>query len=188
MFVFQGLRNSKVFDLVLNVLPVNMSDLIASRLKHRVAREQFNKRLPQTDTYFDRIELERRLELREGFPKTNILMIGIDSVSANHFKRVFPRTHGFLSSNFSNNIIFEHLNSVGTNTYPNIIAMLSGILEEDVDERLKSEIDWYRDWDSTFHDHLPFIWYEYEKLGYVTHFQEDDPSIAIFNYYKNGFR
>ena len=51
-----------------------------------------------------------------------------------------------------------------------------------------SEINFYRDIDSTFHDHFPFIWNDYENLGYVTMYQEDDPSIAIFNYYKNGFR
>ena len=67
--------------------------------------------------------------------------------------------------------------------------MLSGIIEENLNEiNFTSEIDFYRRFDSTFHDHLPFIWNEYENLGYVTMYQEDDPSIAIFNYYKKGFR
>lgn len=178
-------------------MPYNMSDLIESRAKYRRARDEFMRtHLPPTDTYFDRIQLDSRPDSlnvdNQNTEKTNILMIGIDSVSANHFKRVFPRTHALLANTLADNLVYEHLNSVGGNTYPNIIAMLTGVLEEDMggddEDALKSEIDWYRKWDSTFHDHLPYIWYEYEKLGYVTHFQEDDPSIAIFNYYKNGFR
>lgn len=171
---------------MLNILPYNMSEMLSQHAKYRSIRADFNTRLPQNDTYIDQIEIAKKL-LNEG-KKTNVLVIGIDSVSANHFKRVFPRTHEFLSRNLTDSLLFEHFNSVGGNTYPNILAMLTGIVEENVSEQLKSEIDLYRRWDSTFHDHLPYLWHEYEKAGYVTHFQEDDPHIAIFNYYKNGFR
>ena len=46
----------------------------------------------------------------------------------------------------------------------------------------------YRELDSAFHDHFPFIWKDYEKLGYVTTYQEDDPSVAALSYLKKGFR
>lgn len=187
----KGLRKAKLFDLVLNVLPYEMSDLVDSHMKYGKFRDEFAKRLPKTDTYFDQIKLDRsnrHMKSRAAAKKSNVLIIAIDSVSANHFKRIFPRTHDFLAHNLSDSIVFEHFSSVGANTYPNILAMLTGIIEEDVDDTIKSEIDWYRKWDSTYHDHLPFIWNEFEKLGYVTHYQEDDPSIAIFNYFKNGFR
>ena len=52
---------------------------------------------------------------------------------------------------------------------------------------LSSETDYYRRLDSTFHDHFPFIWKEYEKLGYVTMYQEDLPQGTAFNYLKKGF-
>lgn len=161
-----------------------MSDLITRRLKYRHIRDEFMQRLPQTHLYFD-MPFDQNNYLQEAINQTNILIIGIDSVSANHFRRVFPRTHAYLERE---TLLFEHFNSVGFNTYPNVIAMLTGIVEEDLDEEFLSEINIYRQWDGTFHDHLPYIWYEFEKLGYITHFQEDDPHIAIFNYYKDGFR
>ena len=120
----------------------------------------------------------------------NILMIGLDSMSSNHFKRIFPLTYDYLSRDLDNNLIFEHLNSVGSNTYPNMLALLCGIVEESCPELGVpiGEIDSYRSLDSTFHDHLPFIWKAYEQRGYLSMYQEDDPAISTFNYYKKGFR
>ncbi len=68
--------------------------------------------------------------------------------------------------------------------------MLAGLVEEALPEYNIStgEIDYFRRRDQLFHDNLPFIWKAYEDLGYVTMYQEDDPLIAIFNYYKDGFR
>jgi hypothetical protein len=67
--------------------------------------------------------------------------------------------------------------------------MFSGVVEVGIkSENLTNEIEEYRKIDKTFHDHLPFLWYEYEKQGYLTMFQEDAPSMAIYNYLKNGFR
>jgi hypothetical protein len=69
------------------------------------------------------------------------------------------------------------------------MAMLTGIIDDSIVEyNISGEIDWYRRIDSSFHDHLPFVWNDYERAGYATSYQEDQPSIAIFNYMKNGFR
>jgi hypothetical protein len=67
--------------------------------------------------------------------------------------------------------------------------MFSGVIVEDIkSQNLKNEIGEYSKIDETFHDHLPFLWYEFEKQGYLTMLIEDVTSIASFNYLKNGFR
>jgi hypothetical protein len=134
--------------------------------------------------------LPRLKEMKPQLSSPNVLLIGIDSLSFNHFRRIFPITFDYLNDQLDDNLIFSRFNSVGSNTYPNVLAMLTGIIDEiNLDFNIKnSEIDYYRQIDGTFHDHLPFIWKEYQKLNYITMFQEDEPSLAIFNYLKDGFR
>lgn len=68
--------------------------------------------------------------------------------------------------------------------------MLTGLVETALPEYSlpDGEIDFFRQRDKRFHDHLPFIWKAYEDLGYVSMYQEDEPRISIFNYVKDGFR
>jgi hypothetical protein len=67
--------------------------------------------------------------------------------------------------------------------------MFAGAIVQQIkSQNLQSELATYRKIDETFHDHLPLLWYEYEQKGYLTMFQEDVPSMAVFNNLKNGFR
>jgi len=185
-----GLINMKLFDHVYTVYPYKMLNLVRKHEYHRKIVENFiskfnnsNDNIMLRDINFKSCE-NQKSSLND--TKMNVLIIGIDSMSVNHFKRIFPLTYKYLNSK---TLIFNHMNSVGTNTYPNIVSMFTGIVEEtNPDLNVSSEIEYYRQLDSTYHDHLPFIWKEYEKIGYVTMYQEDDPSIAIFNYLKKGYR
>ncbi|RNA10162.1 hypothetical protein BpHYR1_050453 [Brachionus plicatilis] len=89
-------------------------------------------------------------------------------------------THGFFylvcQNKLTNSKIFDQVLTV----YPEDMSQL--IMDR------KNEIIEFRSKYSTFHDHIPFIWYDYEKNGYVTMFQQDHPSISMFNYLKKGFR
>jgi hypothetical protein len=121
--------------------------------------------------------------------KFNVLMFGIDSVSKKHFKRIFPKTLSFLSNKLSNNIIYENYNSIGVNTFPNLVPMLSGVVDEPNEIlEMKSEIVDYKEKNYSFFDTFPFLWNDYESMGYLTHLNQDLPSIAFLNYLKNGFR
>lgn len=184
----QTILDSLVFDYVYTILPLDMSKLMNKRQYFRALEDKFTK--PYKD-----LPLLRKNDFKECFkqpnssPKMNVLIIGLDSVSSSHFKRIFPRTFAYLNDQAERNFIFENLNSVGTNTYPNILALLAGMVEETVKEfNIPGEISFFRNFDQKYHDLLPFIWKEFEKLGYVTMYQEDDPNISIFNYYKDGFR
>jgi hypothetical protein len=183
----------KIYENVISVLDENLKSFSEKRLNFKKIVENFkislnisnHHLLSHNDDKFKQCS-NKDANSEERF---NVLILGIDSVSYNHFKRIFPLTFSFLNNELDDNIIFEQLNSVGGNTYPNILATLCGVIEENLTGlNYSSEINFYRDIDSTFHDHFPFIWNDYENLGYVTMYQEDDPSIAIFNYYKNGFR
>ena len=180
-----------LFDYVYNLMPSNMSKLIDKRIMFKNHIDRFVKNL-NIDS-FEQVKMFQNEFINDDCyskkddEKMNVLILGIDSISFNHFRRVLPLTFEYLEKT---GIIYDHFNSLGTNTYPNIVAMMSGIVDYDINEyNVSGEIQYYRKFDQTsYHDHLPFIWNEYEKLGYVTHYQEDKPPIAIFNYLKNGFR
>ena len=183
-----NLISSNLFSHVYIVYPYRMSKLIQQHSSHRKSVEKFisnfnnsKSKLMLKDFYASECETNNLNE-----KKMNILILGLDSLSSSHFRRVFPLTFEYLNTK---SIIFDHINSVGANTYPNILSLFSGIIEENLNElNFSGEIGYYRSLDTTYHDHLPFIWKEYEKLGFVTMYQEDDPSISIFNYLKKGFR
>jgi predicted nuclease of predicted toxin-antitoxin system len=52
-------------------------------------------------------------DLSEIKQKINVLILGFDSVSNNHFKRIFPKTFKYLNEILKNNIIYSSFNSVG---------------------------------------------------------------------------
>jgi hypothetical protein len=187
------------FDYLINVYPKDMSKLAENRLLFREYNHQFKMNINDEEKkskFYENHIISSDTHRAKNEPvkdeeKTNVLVIGIDSVSANHFRRIFPLTYDFLKNDLGNNVIFERFHSVGSNTYPNLLAMLTGIVEETQTYsgyNLTGEIDTYRQLDSTFHDSLPFLWYDYESLGHLTMFQEDLPECAIFNYLKKGFR
>lgn len=124
-------------------------------------------------------------EIKSDPKKMNVLLLGIDSVSHRHFERIFSSTLSYLKNNQF--IIYKRYHSVGANTYPNLLAMLSGIISNDYPElNLKKDINEH--FNSMFYDSIPFIFNEFkDKLGYATMYQEDMPPWGTFNYGKHGF-
>ena len=135
------------------------------------------------DLPYQKCELENEPAKKKKEKKLNVLIICLDSMSNNHYKRVFPKTLEYLENVLENNILFENFNVVGEKTFSNMIPLLTGLLLEPV-----SEMDYFRHIDSTYHDYLPFIWREFERLGYVTTYNEDMAQLGIFSLVKKGFR
>lgn len=165
-------KYSKIFDKIITVYPSDMSVLMTDRQNFTTSNHSSVHDLPG-------------LSFSQDNEKMNVLIMGIDSVSSNHFRRIFPLTFKYLST-LEHNLIFNHFNSLGRNTLPNVLAMLSGLIDPEINDQLKKDVDKYKQED--YFDNVPFLWYDYEKNGYVTMFQEDDPDIAIFNYLKKGFK
>ncbi|XP_037082450.1 uncharacterized protein LOC119103104 [Pollicipes pollicipes] len=106
----------------------------------------------------------------------NVYLIGLDSVSRLNFRRFLPNIEKLLIDKF-HGIPMMGLNKIGVNTFPNMLAFLSGLQMDQLNQSLRKEP----------FDDLPFIWKEFSRLGYITMFNEDTPEIATFNYKKQGF-
>jgi hypothetical protein len=109
----------------------------------------------------------------------NILIIGIDAVSRLNFHRQMPRTVEYLK-----NITAVELlgyNKVGDNTFPNLMPVLTGLSEDQL-----QDLCWNEDNKKRF-DKCPFIWKDFKAKGFATSFGEDSSWMGIFNYMRKGF-
>lgn len=77
-----------------------------------------------------------------------------------------------------------YCSTVGENTYPNIVALLSGITETEMKaECLKNA----RNKHLKEEDFCPWIWKLFAEANYATSYSEDRVDIAMFNFKKTGF-
>jgi hypothetical protein len=155
-----------VYENVVTILDDNLFNLIDKRSNYKKEINDFKSNLNISKlnfTFYDN-------ELKEccgnsDEVKSNVLILGLDSMSFNNFQRALPITFKYLNEGFEGeNIVYENFNSVGQSTHPNIVALLTGIIDNKI-FNLTSEMEIYQNLDSTFHDHLPFIWNSYEEKG-----------------------
>jgi hypothetical protein len=100
-----------------------------------------------------------------------------DSMSSSSFQRALPKTFKYLQS-LTNFHHFAKFHTVGENTLPNLVPMLSGLPAE----RLLG-----KDNIPPPFDDFPFIWKNFSQKNYVTYFNEDWRD-SMFNFNKFGFR
>ncbi len=133
----------------------------------------------------DQIEINK-IENRK---KMNVFILTLGSVAKNHFKRIFPTTYKYLTEELPDNIFYERFNKIGENAYPNIVPMFTGlVIDSNKELNITNELNVYKKIDSTFHDYFPFIWHEYETIGYLTQYNEENSKLGIFNLNRKGFR
>lgn len=113
--------------------------------------------------------------------KYNVMILGIDSVSRLNFHRMFNLTNVTLLSNLSAIEMFGY-NKVGDNTYPNLIPLLTGLSEDELNGACQSSVN-----ASIHFDNCHFIWDDFKTKGYGNLFAEDSAMLSLFNYFKNGF-
>ena len=110
----------------------------------------------------------------------NVVMIGLDSVSAASFLRKMPKSLDFLKTSLKTYFISGQT-VIGDATTPALTAMLTGSYETDLPEGRQgydgsAPID---DW--------PWLMRLYKEHGYITMMAEDDPSMGAFNLRLRGF-
>ncbi|XP_014294449.1 uncharacterized protein [Halyomorpha halys] len=124
-------------------------------------------------------EVKKKMDAND-FDQTrvSVMIIGIDSISRLNLIRTMPLTVDYL--NKRGWINFKGYNKVDDNTFPNLMAILTGKTVE----QLRSSC-----WgpNSKKLDDCPLIWNQFSKQGYVTGYAEDLPNIGSFNYRKTGF-
>ena len=109
--------------------------------------------------------------------KPSILILGIDSVSRLNIMRTLPKT--LSSLHYGGWVELKGYNKIGDNTFPNVVAILTGHSAEHLKSCWKSKQEEL--------DNCPFLWKEFNNQSYVTAYGEDQTSITTFNYNKKGF-
>ena len=110
--------------------------------------------------------------------KLSVLMLGIDSVSRLNFMRSAPLTDRYLRD--TGWIRFDGYNKMGDNTFPNLMAILTGQNQTQAYTLCKPTVP-------RMLDRCPFLWRNFRDAGYATAYGEDETALNTFNYLKLGF-
>lgn len=129
----------------------------------------------------DRLQRNRSVDGDRDPPlsrKLSVLLLGIDSVSRLNFMRSAPNTDKYLQE--TGWVRLNGYNKMGDNTFPNLMAILTGQNQAQAYSRCKPTV---------LHtlDRCPFIWHKFREVGYATAYGEDETSLNTFNYLKVGF-
>nr|XP_033342687.1 uncharacterized protein LOC117229886 [Megalopta genalis] len=110
--------------------------------------------------------------------KLSILMMGIDSVSRLNFLRSAPNTEKYLRE--TGWVRLDGYNKMADNTFPNLMAILTGQSLADAYAKCKPTVPYGL-------DRCPFLWRNFRQAGYATAYGEDETALNTFNYLKVGF-
>ncbi|XP_017130319.1 uncharacterized protein LOC108148002 [Drosophila elegans] len=110
--------------------------------------------------------------------RLSVMILGIDSISHMHYLRHFHQVADFI----------EHLphtefwgyNRIGVNTYPNLMPLLSGLSNDEMEQSC------YKG--RTNFDNCHFLWDDFNEAGYTTIYGEDTDIFGLFIYRKRGFK
>ncbi|KAH8255827.1 hypothetical protein KR038_011296 [Drosophila bunnanda] len=130
-------------------------------------------------TFVQHQPLPRDLQKPLAARKPSVIMYGIDSLSRINLRRTMPKVFSFLQSDGWYEM--QGYNKVADNSFPNILAILSGYSVEAAKEQLC-------DTDKPgCLDEMPMIWKYFENASYLTAYAEDESNSNHFNYLKPGF-
>uniref|UniRef100_T1JGR6 Uncharacterized protein n=1 Tax=Strigamia maritima TaxID=126957 RepID=T1JGR6_STRMM len=104
----------------------------------------------------------------------NVLAFGIDSMSRLNFMRQLPLTYEYLARDMGATVL-RGMTRVGDNTFPNLVAILTGLADV---ERPPMGV---------YFDSWPLVWKNFSQVGYATLLAEDEPQFTVFNYASSGF-
>ncbi|XP_068150557.1 uncharacterized protein [Drosophila tropicalis] len=119
----------------------------------------------------------RKTDQQEGL---SIMILGIDSVSHLNFLRQMPKTSTYIKKHLPH-VEFWGFNKVGDNTFPNLVALLSGLDEQEIEISCVNKVN-------PIYDRCSLIWKRFKQAGYKTVFAEDVATLATFNFCRKGFR
>jgi len=113
----------------------------------------------------------------------SVLIFGIDSMSRLNFIRQLPKTYHVLTK-VLDAVVFKGMTKIGDNTFPNVMALLSGTNLFKRDSK-NNKISVYK---QTYFDDIPIVWNSFRASGYATMYNEDEPNFSIFNFRASGFK
>ncbi|RZC36497.1 uncharacterized protein BDFB_001632, partial [Asbolus verrucosus] len=107
----------------------------------------------------------------------SVLLVGIDTMSQLNLMRTLPKTHKFLERNSWINL--RGYNKIDDNTFPNLMAILSGMNLSQIHTKCNPEKNVLNDCD--------IIWKKFREFEYVTAYAEDESKLSTFNFLMKGF-
>ncbi|KAL7727703.1 hypothetical protein ACLKA6_008042 [Drosophila palustris] len=111
--------------------------------------------------------------------KPSVIMFGLDTMSRINLRRTMPKVYKFLTQ--SGWYEMQGYNKVADNTFPNLLAVLSGYSPKTATSKV-CDTDRFG-----CLDRFPFIWKYLKEAGYLTAYAEDAFFINTFNLGKPGF-
>ncbi|XP_017006332.2 uncharacterized protein [Drosophila takahashii] len=130
-------------------------------------------------TFVQHRPLPKNLESPRGTRKPSVIMYGIDSLSRINLRRTMPKVFKFLQG--PGWYEMKGYNKVGDNSFPNIIAILSGYSETTAKEQVCDTNK------AGCLDEMPMIWKYFKNASYLTGYAEDESDSNHFTYLKPGF-
>ncbi|XP_020799428.1 uncharacterized protein LOC110177179 [Drosophila serrata] len=111
--------------------------------------------------------------------RPSVLLWGIDSVSRMNFQLTMPLMYEYLNGQHWNEL--QGYNKMGDNTFPNLMALLTGFNKTYANERCRpSQVGGL--------DACPLVWKDFKAQGYTTAFAEDWSKFSTFDFMSRGFR
>ncbi|XP_039502007.1 uncharacterized protein LOC120458431 [Drosophila santomea] len=111
--------------------------------------------------------------------KPSVIMYGIDSLSRINLRRTMPNVFNFLQG--PGWYEMQGYNKVADNSFPNILAILSGYSPSTAKKNV-CDTD-----DEGCLDKMPMIWKYFENSSYLTGYAEDESTFNHFTFNKPGF-
>ncbi|XP_051862863.1 uncharacterized protein LOC127565943 [Drosophila albomicans] len=111
--------------------------------------------------------------------RPSVLLWGIDSMSRMNFERTMPQMFKYLRE--ENWFELQGYNKMGDNTFPNLMAVLTGFNNTRSQQVCRPK-------EVGGMDACPMLWKAYKKKGYMTAYAEDWSLYATFNHLLSGFR
>ncbi|KAI8776133.1 uncharacterized protein LOC106069867 [Biomphalaria glabrata] len=144
-----------------------------------IVSRTYHARVPRHNDVVElnRVRLRKRQVESDPTETLSIIMIGMDGTSRHQMMRGMNKTYSYLMGELNSFDLSMH-NQVGSNTFPNLVPLLSGHTAEEVEswwERLQPL------------DPLDTLWRDFTNAGFQTLFSEDYPTIGALHYLKKGF-
>ena len=143
-----------------------------------VAKYNFATIIPRKNLEDRCVKKRREFKKDKKRDHFDIILFGLDSMSRSNSIRHLVRTREILLNELGA-IEMKGYSKIGDNTFPNLLAMLTG---QSVSELLNGTAHSAADFSN-----YDLLWDSYSRAGYRTLYGEDGATGAIFNYRARGF-
>ncbi|XP_044743058.1 uncharacterized protein LOC123305415 [Chrysoperla carnea] len=128
----------------------------------------------------NKISDKLKLKVNNNGEYLSVLVIGLDAISRLNFRRQMPKTFNYLRKTLDAKEMIGY-NKVGDNTFPNLMVVLNGMTDDEIEHTCLAETNQER------FDKCPLVWKMFDESGYITAFGEDATYMGLFTYSRKGF-